>query len=526
MTQEIKDLVPSPRIDLAREKPFRLSGAEVRPATREVRWNSRRETLQPRVMQVLVALARANGETITRDDLTISCWDGVIVSEDSINRVISRLRRLAETTGGWSVETITKVGYRIVVYGRDEPAMQPESSGALATIVPGSLPQPHRRWLLAGGGAAVLGGAAVGSWWLTRPPPQPSRARDLVLRARDALAIDDVVSRAHAIAYLREAVAAAPNYAEAWGLLALGYFQTSIDVPEREYAALAARADDASRRALDLDPANADALAARALFIPTFRNWRNAELTMNRVLMVAPRHPILLDYAWLLVSVGRCNDALGAILSNRMVQPEAPRHTYVIGVIQWAAGHLEEADRTISRGLEAWPRYFALWFLRFWFLTYSGRAEEAISFALREAGRPVGIPTGDFELILISARAIATRTASQVAAAVSANREAARRGSGYASNAIEVTAYLGALDASFEIARGLFLDEGFELGASAFSLEQSDYRARSRRETVQLFRPPAASMRADPRFARLCGDMGLEDYWRACGYQPDYRRHA
>src|ERR1700710_1593809 len=108
------------RIDLAHVADFGMGGVPVRAATREVsRGDGVREVLEPRVMQVLVALARANGAVVSRDDLTQSCWDGRVVGEDAINRVISRLRRVGETIGqdSFRVETVTKVGYRLVGRG-------------------------------------------------------------------------------------------------------------------------------------------------------------------------------------------------------------------------------------------------------------------------------------------------------------------------------------------------------------------------------------------------------------------------
>ena len=67
----------------------------------------------------LVLLAQAGGEVVTRDDLIAACWEGRVVSDDAINRVISRVRRIAELTSGqdFALETITKVGYRLVVAG-------------------------------------------------------------------------------------------------------------------------------------------------------------------------------------------------------------------------------------------------------------------------------------------------------------------------------------------------------------------------------------------------------------------------
>lgn len=111
----------SPRgpVDLAHTAPFRIGDADVRPATREVVRGELRELLEPRVMEVLVVLASARGRTLSRDDLIDACWGGRAISDDAINRVVSRLRALSRTFPSIQVETITKVGYRLVVPGSD-----------------------------------------------------------------------------------------------------------------------------------------------------------------------------------------------------------------------------------------------------------------------------------------------------------------------------------------------------------------------------------------------------------------------
>jgi len=48
---------PSP-VDLASEPDFVLGGVQIRPSSREVLVKDQQEVLEPRVMQVLVALAR------------------------------------------------------------------------------------------------------------------------------------------------------------------------------------------------------------------------------------------------------------------------------------------------------------------------------------------------------------------------------------------------------------------------------------------------------------------------------------
>jgi len=106
-------------IDLAQEPAFRLAGLEVHPATLEVVAGDRREQLEPRIMQVLVALARRRGEVVSRDELNELCWGGRVVGDDAVNRCIGRLRKMAQTYGGFTVETVPRVGYRLAeVAGR------------------------------------------------------------------------------------------------------------------------------------------------------------------------------------------------------------------------------------------------------------------------------------------------------------------------------------------------------------------------------------------------------------------------
>src|SRR5882724_1878528 len=103
-------------IYLAHEADFCLGGLTVSPSSREVTRGGQREALEPRVMQVLVALYRAKGTVVSRDDLITRCWEGRIVGEDAINRAIWRLRKLAEADGdaNFTIETIPRVGYRLV----------------------------------------------------------------------------------------------------------------------------------------------------------------------------------------------------------------------------------------------------------------------------------------------------------------------------------------------------------------------------------------------------------------------------
>jgi TolB-like protein/DNA-binding winged helix-turn-helix (wHTH) protein/Flp pilus assembly protein TadD len=199
----------SDQIDLAHAPPFRLGSLLVEPGLRQiVDADKSSETLEPRVMQVLVVLAMANCGIVSRDDLVRQCWEGRIVGDDSINRVIGRLRRLAQEKGRgeFHIETITKVGYRLIglieLVAPSQPTPLPSwspppaapiepfdkavpvaaatptvsstaeakpgtasPSSALSALSPPSAAIPiNRRVLIGGGAVAALAAAGVMAW--------------------------------------------------------------------------------------------------------------------------------------------------------------------------------------------------------------------------------------------------------------------------------------------------------------------------------------------------------------------------
>jgi hypothetical protein len=95
MYESTQDAMWVPGIDLAQEADFDLGALRVRPATCDVDWNGVSQSLQRRVMQVLVVLAQARGSVVSQNDLVLRCWRGLTVSDDAIYRCISKLRKLA-----------------------------------------------------------------------------------------------------------------------------------------------------------------------------------------------------------------------------------------------------------------------------------------------------------------------------------------------------------------------------------------------------------------------------------------------
>lgn len=122
-------------IDLARAAPFSMGSLQVDPATRQLAYaDGSTETLEPRVMETLLALRRAQGSVLSRDDLTAACWRGNIVGEDAIQRVIQRLRKVAALAESFRIDTITKAGYRLIV--EDSPTEGARGDAPSLAVLP------------------------------------------------------------------------------------------------------------------------------------------------------------------------------------------------------------------------------------------------------------------------------------------------------------------------------------------------------------------------------------------------------
>src|SRR5579859_5301458 len=117
-------------IALAHEQGFELGGVMVRPSTREVVFGDDTQVVEPRIMQVLVALARRRGLVTSRDDLIAQCWGGRVVGEDAINRSIAGVRKIAAACRAFDVETVVRVGYRL----NEARVSSGESEGPLPVV--------------------------------------------------------------------------------------------------------------------------------------------------------------------------------------------------------------------------------------------------------------------------------------------------------------------------------------------------------------------------------------------------------
>ena len=76
----------------ALQRGFQLAGWTVEPERNRLFRNGTERFIESKVMDLLVALAAADGRTLSKDDLLESVWKGTVVVEGVIYRTVAELR--------------------------------------------------------------------------------------------------------------------------------------------------------------------------------------------------------------------------------------------------------------------------------------------------------------------------------------------------------------------------------------------------------------------------------------------------
>ena len=96
---------------------FRVGSWVVEPSLNTISSNGRTIRLEPKVMEVLVCLARHAGESLSKERLLQEVWPGTFVTDDALKRCILELRHVFadDAREPRVIQTIPKRGYRLVV---------------------------------------------------------------------------------------------------------------------------------------------------------------------------------------------------------------------------------------------------------------------------------------------------------------------------------------------------------------------------------------------------------------------------
>jgi adenylate cyclase len=383
-SSEAADL-PIGRIELAREAPVRLGALGVEPALRRIANDDGREAiLEPRVMQVLVALARAGGRIVSRDELAASCWHGVVVGEDALNRVIGRLRRVLDEVGGdVQLETITKVGYRLVAPEpavaaaierkpsicvlpfanmSDDPQQAYFSQGICEDIIT-DLSKVSSLSVIARGVAFSFKGDAADA---------PSVARQLNVSHVLEGSVRKAGGRVRITAQLIEAAAGHHVWAERWDRDLTDIFALQDEISQAIVGALKLRLLPEEKRAIERRGTdNVEAynlfLMARQFLISGQQNYTRAAEVIVRLCRRATEIDPLYARAWALMALtqtslhfasGRPDDGLEAAERALSIDPDLAEAHAVRARHLFRQGQRDEASAEIKTALRLDPESY------------------------------------------------------------------------------------------------------------------------------------------------------------------------
>mgnify|MGYP001224395305 CR=1 FL=1 len=348
--------------------------------------------------------------------------------------------------------------------------------------------------------------------------PIDPAAYDLFLRARQIWLMMSDIEEDQAAVLLERCVAIAPDFADAWAVLAsvrallLPRDRDVIGTPAHD-AAL-----DAAKRALELDPDCAQGFAALSLLKPAFGAYADKLALVNKALKHTPNDPSLhvARAAWL-YSVGRLRDAARALEIASLLEPLGPAVEGLRASMLTARGDTETARDIVHAAWMRWPDSPFIWYLMWTTLCVAGALDEAEALARPEFVPRRAVTAGDVEVLRNYVGLLRLSPAQQRDASERMMLETAQGDMPFCISTFMFAAAHGAGDQAFD-AINAALDAGRQLrpdNHEAFGMA----RAHS---PLQLFVGATGEpLWKNPRFPALCARLGLAQYWVETKKWPD-----
>lgn len=346
------DQLDKSTIDLGKSPEFGIGGICVRPAELLVVGGDIRRELQPRVMQVLIALARANPDVVSREQLSNLCWGGRVVGDDALNRCILALRHLAAEFPGppFTIQTIPRVGHRLMEHGQAESRTARSArqwlSPALAVLTLG---------LILAAGVVARSSQENGPSRLTAGAKAETRGTDghvynLYLTASNLIRTRSRDSAPVAVSLLNDAIKADPGYAPAWARLGEATLLAGALNDSENFIAAATKAQTYVSHALRLDPNLAEAHRAMGALLG-FGSPR-AIAHLRRAAQIDPNNPE--NLAGLGAAFGATGDFERELAAYRRaceIDPDYFRAIAALAVAMAEMGDRARAELIARRGL-------------------------------------------------------------------------------------------------------------------------------------------------------------------------------
>ncbi|PKI15870.1 winged helix-turn-helix domain-containing protein [Colwellia sp. 12G3] len=101
-------------IEILMSSPFNSGGLTVNFSQNRVEYQQNILVLQPKVLELLVLLCAAQGQTLSKQTLTAALWPETIVGPDSLANSVTRLRKVLgdDAKNPQFIETVQRKGYR------------------------------------------------------------------------------------------------------------------------------------------------------------------------------------------------------------------------------------------------------------------------------------------------------------------------------------------------------------------------------------------------------------------------------
>ena len=176
-------------MDFTLDAPFWVDDWHIDPATGRIQRQDTVVKLEPKVMTVLICLARQAGAVISREQLESTAWSGMVVGYDSLASTIIKLRRAFgdDSKNPRIIETVPKKGYRLIARVKPAQAADKNKVSPAEPDTPKSLLSPIKRVLIGLITGAVL--IPIVAWLFTGPLPLDSSPAIREVNGKPAIAV-------------------------------------------------------------------------------------------------------------------------------------------------------------------------------------------------------------------------------------------------------------------------------------------------------------------------------------------------
>lgn len=352
---------------------FRIHEWLVQPQLNVINSKDSTARIEPRVMEVLVYLAKNANQVVTKDRLMQTIWGGRFVTEEVITTSIFELRRALgdDARNPRFIQTIPKKGYRLiapVIFTEEQTA---EGSSAIDSA--------HRRagssrlWKAAAAGATLMTFLALivlkTTLWPRLRSTGPKvesvktvsntvspQAIESYTKGRELWARRNEDALKKAIKQFEHAIQLEPNYALPYTGLADSYIWLEAqNYLRREEAGPAAKA--AALRALQMDDSLAEAHASVALVKLSYDwDWSGAEQEFKRAIALNSDYAMAHSwYSQYLLAAGRIDECLREVKIASDLDPRSLAIRMTAGLIYVRLRQYDQAAEEYRRANEIDP---------------------------------------------------------------------------------------------------------------------------------------------------------------------------